>query len=475
MKRVILTLMVLSLFLLGGQSFADLCAIDAVPAATLLLPVFKTDISDNDGDGTADCSGIDTLFSINNASAAPTLAHVTLWTDWSFPTLDFDVYLTGFDMQSVSLCQVIGRGNLPVTADVQADPNDTISPSGWGEDITFPTCAGFFPFPEPIVTGALLDRVQNGHAGYSVATLGGDCVGEQLNGAGACAGGSCPAGTIARGYVTVDSVSACSTIFPNEPNYFQQGGGGIANNNNILWGDWFKIDRENNFASGDNLVHIEADASLGGGAGNGADNNATGYTFYGRYTFPGGGDNREPLGTTWAARYLNGGAFNGGTKFSVWRDSTDATADPGGAGFACGICIQGAGPFWCPLDETQVVCFDEEENCESLCGGIFGPPVSPPDFDEEVCFPLESNHVQVGVAPLDPSTPFGWCFLNLNQTLSVPPGFPGGAPWGPGGGPIAQSYVSVSHDALGLFSVGYAAIELTSACSTADPVIIVGP
>ncbi len=53
-----------------------------------------------------------------------------------------------------------------------------------------------------------------------------------------------------------------------------------------------------------------------------------GYTFYGRYGgYPGSGaDNREPLGTTWGTRYLNGGAFGGNpisqtpTNNQLWGD-----------------------------------------------------------------------------------------------------------------------------------------------------------
>ena len=48
-------------------------AIDVVPAATLLLPYFEVDLANPDG--------VTTLFSVNNASAAPQLAHVTFWTD----------------------------------------------------------------------------------------------------------------------------------------------------------------------------------------------------------------------------------------------------------------------------------------------------------------------------------------------------------------------------------------------------------
>ncbi len=468
MKRVILTLMVLSLLVLGGQSFAEMCTIDAVPAATLLVPYFATDISDGDGDGAADCTGIDTIFSINNASAAPALAHVTLWTDWTWPSLDFDVFLTGYDIQSVSLCNVIGNGSLPVTADEQNDGDDTISPHGSGSwlnpdwDGSFPNCAGVFPFPDPIVTGGLLDRVQNAHAGYGIPQLGGDCTGQGLNGAGSCSGGSCPAGTIARGYVTIDNVSECSTVFPNEPDYFEDGGLGIANDINQLWGEVFQIDPVNDFAQGDNLVHIEADPNFND------QSTPSGYTYYGRYVTnnPGGGDNREPLGTTWAARTFN---FGVGTQFTVWRDSTDDQVN-NNDGWDCGLCDGfGIGPDWCPMNETQVVCFDEAEHAIELCfifgGGVISPPDDPSD---PTCFPLETQMVQYGADPMDPGAgfEFGWCFLNLNHTCTTCS--PGG--FGPNGD-IAQSWVGVNHSALGIFSAGHQAIELTSACSTANPTI----
>ena len=45
------------------------------------------------------------------------------------------------------------------------------------------------------------------------------------------------------------------------------------------------------------------------------------YTFYGSYSAVTGADNREPLGSTWATRYLGGGAFVGGANFAVWRDT----------------------------------------------------------------------------------------------------------------------------------------------------------
>src|SRR4051794_32106715 len=50
---------------------AVICAIDDVPAATLLLPYFEVSLDDP--------GAIQTLFSINNASATAVLAHVVVW------------------------------------------------------------------------------------------------------------------------------------------------------------------------------------------------------------------------------------------------------------------------------------------------------------------------------------------------------------------------------------------------------------
>src|SRR5215813_6409377 len=78
--------------------------IDNVPAATLLVPYFEVDLNNP--------NGITTLFSINNASATAVLAHVTVWTDQSVPALDFDVYLTGYDVQTINLRDIFVGGNL---------------------------------------------------------------------------------------------------------------------------------------------------------------------------------------------------------------------------------------------------------------------------------------------------------------------------------------------------------------------------
>ena len=81
-----------------------------MPAATLLLPYFEVDF-DNP-------NGITTLFSINNASATAAVAHVVLWSDESVPTFDFDIYLTGYDVQTISVRDIF-NGSVPITADAR--------------------------------------------------------------------------------------------------------------------------------------------------------------------------------------------------------------------------------------------------------------------------------------------------------------------------------------------------------------------
>jgi hypothetical protein len=419
MRKFVICLAVLGLLAGGGQAIADICTIDDVPAATLLLPYFETDWADSDG--------INTLFTINNASAAPALAHVTLWTDESVPTLDFDVYLTGYDVQSINLRDIF-NGILPRTADLARDPGDAISNQGaLSGDITFPGCQNF-PYTNPAINAGLLSHIRASHTGQFSNTYGG-CLGLDYG------------DDIARGYITVDSSNQCNLEFPNSAGYFASGGTGLANNDNVLWGDYIYVDPANNFAQGETLVHIEAET----GAFSPGD-----YTFYGRYVAGTGVDEREPLSSMFASRYILSGLFDGGTDLIVWRDAKTDTA----SSHACG------GAFaWFPLNQTDVVAFDEEENPADLC--FQGDNISPPTGGADTCFPAETQRVNLansnvpGGSTPNPPFDFGWIYLNLNTSVA-------------GGlfNPTAQAWVTTVMSASGRFSVGYDAIQLDSVCDT---------
>lgn len=405
----------------GPTTVGELCTIDPVPAATLLLPYFEVSLVPG---------GMTTLFSIRNAHDEATLTHVTLWTDQSVPTLAFDVYLTGWDIQTFNVADFF-NGQVPRTADAARDPNDTISPNGsppWGGgDSSFPNCGSQLPIPP--LTSLLIDHLRAAHSGGHSPIYN------------ACAASQYGDGVL-RGYLTIDVVNRCSIEFPSEPAYFIEGGQGIASNENRLLGDYFYVEPSRGYAQGENLVHIEAcdPATCPFGPGD--------YTFYGRYVGASAADGREPLPTMFSGRALNGGVFAGGTELIVWRDSkTVATI-----GHRCGT-----NQVWWRLDQADFVALDEQENCADLCS-----PSLPWPNQTQFCFPLETQRVSVDssrrppeASPIDFPFQFGGWLLNLNTTVA-------------GGlfNPNAQGWVTELHRAAGVYSVGFESTSLDSACTT---------
>jgi hypothetical protein len=107
MKRF-LTLAVVGVLALGltSTAYANLCSSDVVPAATLLFPFVAYDY---DGGAT----GQNTLFAITNVSSAAQIVHITVWTDYSIAILDFNIVLTGYDVQTIKISDILGNGMLP--------------------------------------------------------------------------------------------------------------------------------------------------------------------------------------------------------------------------------------------------------------------------------------------------------------------------------------------------------------------------
>lgn len=451
MKKTIICLTLVGLVALGGQASAELCTIDNVPAATLLLPYFEVDLANTQ-------DGVTTLFSINNASAAPALAHVTVWSELSIPVFDFDVYLTGYDVQTINLRDVIADGVLPQTG--SATPTETEEPGS----ITGGTAGDFSQaatnFVNP-VTDEACGTSEGNAPWYSVPAITGNFLAHiqaWLTGQESPATNNCASlfgvnTDIARGYITVDNSNFCSLDFPSDDGYFVAGGEGNASNDNVLWGDYFIVDEAEDFAQGETLVHIEAgDAQFQGGP--------NGYTFYGRYTQSQGflDDNREPLATNYAVRHATTfGGLPGGTDLLVWRDS----ADPGPVGEGASSPVAcGTTPDWHPLESRQIVIFDEEENPvgqqEEEVSGV-------PPGEEQNPFPLETQRVDVDTAAgaglqVPPGWAFGWLYLNLNLNETVA--------WdvGRADSTSAQAWVTAVTSAFGRFSVGLDAIQLDSAC-----------
>jgi len=432
MARVALGLVLVGTLLLASPAAAVICTVDAVPAATLLLPYFEVDLNNP--------NGLTTLFSVNNASATAILVHVVMWSDLSVPVLDFNIYLTGYDVQSVNLRDIIINGNIPQTASAGQDPGDLISPKGpLSQDINFASCTGILPPPK--LPSFFVAHLQAALTGKASAILGGLCAGQNLG------------DNIARGYVTMDTVNNCSLRFPGDVGYFGAGGSGDATNQDVLWGDWFIVNAAQNFAEGSDLVHIEAAPGVGTSGqipSNPATTTAGRYTFYGRYTTPPWSaiDNREPLATNFAVRYLNGGPFSGGTSLLVWRDSKTNQGP-----FTCPATT--GRPPWFPLGQEGITIFDEQEHPQVPTTTPFSP--QPPNLGI-IPFPAETQRTQVGGAALPVPFNFGWIYLNLNTTIS-------GNPNPPVDPAAAQAWVVYTLASNGHFAVGIDAIRLDSACA----------
>ncbi len=489
----------------------DACDIGVAPAATLLLPYFEVDL------GTAG-TGRTTIFSITNVSPYAQIAHVTLWTDWSFPVLDFNIFLTGYDVQPINLFDVIARGLIGGTTGTGIgssaspsassssgfqpnringagatglNPNIGVQPflpssSDFNGNTNFlgsaaVNCApGRLPgqLPPALATDvrAILSTGRSTGAGIS-------CVNE-ITGGEAQVGGN-HNGNVAIGYATIDVAATCSVALPIDPTYYT----GEILFDNVLIGDYQDINQSTtagNFAGGNPLVHIRA-IPEGGAAGQPPVATNLPFTFYDRYTIGAVGartvDRRQPLPSGFAARWISGSTALFETQYKIWREGfttgTNVTEAPAGPGLF--FCIDYALNANIPL--VEVVRFDEHENAGVAGSGII---VSPPTLTSpttpetsrqpvtSALFPTVAGSTDVG----------GWTYFNLSNGgdsfafanfgarpyNATRPGF--GAGIGAAGvfpRDVSQNWVIVAMFAEGRYGVDYDAAWLGNGCSAALP------
>jgi hypothetical protein len=420
----------------------DSCDITNMPAATLLLPVFEVDINNTNRN-----TAVDTLFTVTNTTAVPQIAHITLWTDWSVPVLDFNIFLTGYDIQAISLYDVIARGVLPGGGS-QVDEGDfsfdNDSNPNHRSDAT-DTCLNL---PTQIPAVILNDLRTALTTGNTAACTGSSRIGSNTH------------GPFAVGYVTIDVSSFCSQSLPTDPNYYVTE---ILFDNTLI-GDYIRVNpsaTSGNYAGGDILVPIRAIPEGGpvdgseDGFGNlllASDPTNYSWTFYDRYTpvLRREADRRQPLPATFAARYIEGGGFLA-TRFAIWREGVTRGIP------ACGTnAAQNGG-----LTLSDVVRFDESENPTTL--GVLIPPISPVPPTTPVSTP-EASFQPIATSTIFPP-PFGsadqggWIYLNLNN----------GNPAGTQGSRPSQNWVEVQMTGEGRYGVDFAAAYLHNGCTQAVP------
>jgi len=363
----------------------DSCDVKVGPAATLLLPYFEVNTNPT-------VQGQTTLFTITNVTRYPQIAHVTIWTDWSFPVLSFNLFLTGYDVQAINLYDVIVRGVIaPPSGTTPATTPGALSAAGGNLRPTLDCASNPSLLPASITT-AVRTALTTG-----VFIPGG--------GAASCSTtGGVHANAI--GYATIDVVANCTNLLPTNPSYYTTD----LLFDNVLIGDYQQLGGSPSGtgaasvldAAGNPMVHIRA-VPEGGGAGA---NVPTGlpYTFYDRYT-PAATrtfDRRQPLPSTFAVRYIQGGTGAFATNYTIWREGLT------GPGASCASHINNAS-----IALGEFIRFDEHENPTAF---TFSP----------ICVPCGPSAPTLPVASSTNTTssafPFlvgkdvgGWMYMNLNN------------------------------------------------------------
>lgn len=383
------------------------CDITVSPAATLLLPYFEVDVAKPVNDAA------NTIFTVVNTSRLPQIVRVTIWTDYGVPAFWFNVFLTGYDAQPISMYDVIVRGVLPATASSEAHGSRSASTNS--KLVSLDACTDLGGTISDSVLSSLRAALTTGEVASSK-----DCV-----------VGAAHANAV--GYLTVDVVNSCSSISPLDPSYYSQ----VLLFDNVLTGDYEHVypDRTlGNFAGGSPLVHIKAIPD----GGNVSTQTPLPYTFYDRFTPRGGRkvDRRQPLPASFASRFIQGGTASFFTDVMFWREGRAA---------ATGCAIANSA-----IPATSIVRFDDAENPTASASSALMPSAASFDTKSPIFPPLSGPSLS------------GWIYFNLdNQAGTVTQSSPYSTPR------PSQNWVVVRMKAEGRYGVDYDATAIGNGCGPA--------
>lgn len=308
----------------AGTGYAVTCAYDNVPAATLLVPYFKVSLNGATGFPIGS-GGTDTLVSIVNVSVPGVIAHVTVWNKYSKAVIDFNIPLTGKDVVSFSMRDILNgklSPNLPQydTTKYPVDPCGITNPGlpnvGYAPSVGFGQTQFIrFSHPDAVQAGLGID-VKTSISQYningvvdaigpgfrpavwnsldesgditsftSVGTRGASNILDGDNPACPSFGGSATLKDALSGYLTIDVVNYCTNFFPDQGDFYNKDAIATAGwtqaaypdfpctatapcavtyTPNVLIGDVFYVDTATlgGNISGDPAVAIEFDSRL---------------------------------------------------------------------------------------------------------------------------------------------------------------------------------------------------------------------
>ncbi|OYW07279.1 MAG: hypothetical protein B7X11_00055 [Acidobacteria bacterium 37-65-4] len=358
MKKTIILALALAL-IGGGAAYANFCARDIVPAASLLVPYIVVDtVPGITGTPTPDQNGYTTLTVVTNVSSAKQLIHVTVYNAQSQGVVDFDEVLSGYDVWSINWRDLLtgafynfdtgdsetpwkDNGSGPQAGQPQLGDfwAGTVGEIGdpWGPS-TNVLNSSFDPLKPPQDVDYTIPANTNCHMPWGDQSAYASTIVDGLQGAigpwtdhdalcdqtGTTFNNLWLAGLSATNnqiffYATIDTVKACGNLFPGaDADYWDATIGnssfpGYNTRNNVLTGYDIYLNFNQKFSESLPTVNLEAYGLY------------TGTGFYSKLRKAAAAtnaqDDREPLGTAYAFNYFNSGGAT--TEVGVWKNYAD--------------------------------------------------------------------------------------------------------------------------------------------------------
>lgn len=464
MKKIVI--LGLALALVGGAAYANFCARDFVPAATLLVPYAVVAL---DNSNVPDPSGYTTILDVINVSSAKQIIHVVMWDALSEPVVDFDEVLSGYDVWQINFQDLL-RGNFnvfdtgdydgvdngngpkplasppyPQIGDFWKGPVGTVTSPWAGTGMTgFPTQYGpssnstFTNAPGGVGNLAIpqdIDFTSNAGCAFPYGTayqfLGPQMVADLQ--AAILPGLSqdaeycmSPAPAITSPtwlvntpdnpvffYVTIDVVKACNRDFPNNASDYWESVPPYPTANNVIIGNIFYLSPTGNFSDSVPAVSIEADFDWQTYAGwNNASQTVGFYSEYSEsYNVH---DWHEPLPTAYAFEYYNGSDMeynsipNLVSNLIVWKNYSELAMNKAGTALVWDACLPYIYYAW-----------DANENCKARGGqGPSGWGTAEPN-----ALPYQTQKVPLTPANFDGLPAYaGWMLLVFDPSIKT--GYP---------------------------------------------------
>ena len=258
---------------------------------------------------------------------------MTLWTDYSAPVLGFNILLSGYDVQTLNVRDILYFGQLPNTGTAgYLVVSGSVREGGPVKPPLHPPlpqststlaqrCDPTWPsYPDyPILPQAVLDQIRTLlQLSQTLTRTHNDCVSSASYQVWDWFESRTTADPTWM-YVTADVVWTCGNLLPLGPDaalYWQDGPlfnpgfsptGAQRMTDNVLIGEVMWVNNAARFSESTPAVHLEADRSLGDNLVNSSVLNPTTglpQSFYHRYASEHGlSDLREPLPTAWGFEY----------------------------------------------------------------------------------------------------------------------------------------------------------------------------